>query len=313
MAYNLPVTQTAATELSATTRYCAVLGHPIRHSASPAMQNAGMAALGLDWRYLAFAVPPSNLRAAIDGARAMRFIGLNLTVPHKLLAMGMVDALDESARIWGAVNTIRFEGRASDGSWKPLGALVPDSIGEVRIHGFNTDADAIVRSLVEDLHVTLAGSRVWLVGAGGAGRVAALKCAEEGVAALWLLNRTSSKAEMVATEIGQRYPRTRVNLGYPAGEVDLIIHATSLGLRADDPFPFDPGRYSLQQAAAVYDMIYRPAVTPLLAAATAAGCRTANGIGMLLHQGAKALELWCGQPAPVSIMQRALKRNIYGD
>src|SRR4029077_21265097 len=97
--------------LNAATRYCAVLGQPIKHSASPAMQNAGIAALGLDWRYLAFEVSPNDLRAVIDGAKAMKFVGLNLTVPHKLIAMDMVDALDESAKTWGAVNTIRFEVR----------------------------------------------------------------------------------------------------------------------------------------------------------------------------------------------------------
>src|SRR5579864_835241 len=101
--------------LNASTRYCAVLGHPIKHSASPAMQNAGIAALGLDWRYLAFEVSPDDLRSVIDGAKSMRFVGLNLTVPHKLLALKMVDVLDETASTWGAVNTIRFEGRDSKG------------------------------------------------------------------------------------------------------------------------------------------------------------------------------------------------------
>jgi shikimate dehydrogenase len=106
--------------LSAATRYCAVLGHPIKHSASPAMQNAGIASLGLDWRYLAFDVHPDDLRPAIEGAKAMNYIGLNLTVPHKLLAMEMVDVLDESAKVWGAVNTIRFEARDTKGDWQPL-------------------------------------------------------------------------------------------------------------------------------------------------------------------------------------------------
>ena len=107
--------------LTAATRYCAVFGHPVRHSASPEMQNAGMAALGLDWRYLAFEVRPDDLRAAIAGAKAMKFIGLNLTLPHKVLAMELVDALDESAKNWGAVNTIRFEARDETGDWQPLG------------------------------------------------------------------------------------------------------------------------------------------------------------------------------------------------
>src|SRR5215467_1556612 len=94
--------------IDAKTRHCAVYGHPIKHSASPAMQNAGIASLGLNWRYLAFEVHPDDLGEAIAGAKAMNFIGLNLTIPHKLLAVEMVEALDESARQWGAVNTIRF-------------------------------------------------------------------------------------------------------------------------------------------------------------------------------------------------------------
>src|SRR5882672_1924726 len=106
--------------ISATTRYCAVFGFPVKHSASPAMQNAGIATLGLNWRYLAYEVRPEELREAINGAKRMGFVGVNLTVPHKLLAVDMMDALDESAKLWHAVNTIRFEGRAKGGDWVPL-------------------------------------------------------------------------------------------------------------------------------------------------------------------------------------------------
>ena len=139
-------------------------------------------------------------RAAIQGAKAMNFIGLNLTVPHKLLAVDMVDVLDESAKGWGAVNTIVFEGRGERGAWRPLRefAEVPR---ETRSHGFNTDADAITRALREDLGLEVSGARILLLGAGGAGRTAALKLAAEGVAELFLVNRTRSKAEAVASEI----------------------------------------------------------------------------------------------------------------
>ena len=153
------------------------------------MQNAGLAALGLDWRYLAFEVRPDDLREAIAGAKAMRYLGLNLTVPHKLLAVPMVDALDESARVWGAVNTIRFEGRDADGVWQPLRVFAETTPEQIRAHGFNTDADAVVRSISEDLGLGLAGASVLLLGAGGAGRVAALKLAAENVAELFLIKR----------------------------------------------------------------------------------------------------------------------------
>jgi shikimate dehydrogenase len=317
--------------IDASTRYCAVFGHPIKHSASPAMQNAGIAALGLNWRYLAFDVHPQNLREAIAGAKRMDFIGVNLTVPHKLLALDMVDALDASAKTWRAVNTIRFEARDKKGRWQPLrsfgvppsGGAVPDIRPpkggtpnrdglEIRSHGFNTDADAITRSLRHELKLKLAGKSVLLLGVGGAGRVAALKLASEKVKSLFLVNRTRSKAEAAAREIRRRFPKVNVTIGHPSGEVDLLLNATSLGLSANDPLPLDGKRFSLRQARAVFDMIYRPAETPLLKAARAAGCRTANGLGMLLYQGAKALEIWSGKPAPIAVMRRALEKEVYG-
>ena len=276
------------------------------------MQNAGLAALGLNWRYLAFEVRPEELREAIVGAKRMGFVGVNLTVPHKLLAVDHVDALDESAKQWQAVNTIRFEGRAKGGDWQPLREFTDALPEKMRTHGFNTDADAIARAVREDLGVELNGARVLLLGVGGAGQVAALKLAAEGVGELFMINRTASKAASVAAEIRRRHPQVRVHLEYPRGEVDLAVNATSLGLSANDPLPMDGKQFSLRQARAVYEMIYRPAETPLLQAARAAGCRVANGLGMLLYQGAKALEIWTGQPAPVEVMRRALEENVYG-
>ena len=260
------------------------------------MQNAGMAALGLNWRYLAFDVDPVNLREALIGAKLMGFVGVNLTVPHKLLAVEMVDELDDSARTWGAVNTVRFETES----------------GRTITRGFNTDADAITRSLREDLGIELRGARVLLLGAGGAGRTAALKLAAEGVSELYLVNRTESKAAAVGKEIAERHSSVKLHVGYPGTKVDLLLNATSLGLKPDDAMPVDGSGFSLSQAGAVYDMIYRPAETPLLRAAKAAECRTANGLGMLLYQGAKALEIWTGRPAPVEVMRQALTENVYG-
>jgi len=301
-----------AQPINASTRYCAVYGHPIKHSASPAMQNAGITELGLNWRYLAFEVHPNNLRTAIAGAKMMNFIGLNLTLPHKLLAMDMVEELDESAKTWGAVNTIRFEARDSDGQWKPLNHFSDAVPGEIRSQGFNTDADGVARSLREDLGLELAGAKVFLLGTGGAGQVAALRLAGENVCEMFLVDYVRAKAEAVAEEIQRRHPRVKLTIGHPEGPVDLLLHATPLGLNSGDAFPLNEKLFPLKQARAVYDMIYRPAETPLLAAAKAVGCRTANGIGMLLYQGAEALEIWSGQTAPVSVMRHALEENVYG-
>lgn len=276
------------------------------------MQNAGFAALGLNWRYLAFDVRPEELRAGILGARTMQLVGLNLTVPHKLLAVDMVDVLNESGKQWGAVNTVRFEGRDKSGAWLPLHHFTEGAPEKVRSQGFNTDAEAIVRSLREDLGLELRGARVLILGAGGAGRVAALRMAAEQVGELFLVNRTHAKAASVAAEIRRRHGMIKVSLGYPRGEVDLAINATSLGLSPDDGMPHDEKQFSLRQALAVYDMIYRPAETRFLAAARVGGSRVANGLGMLLYQGTKALEIWTGQAAPVEIMRKALEENVYG-
>jgi shikimate dehydrogenase len=236
------------------------------------MQNAGIAALGLNWRYLAFEVHPDDLRAAITGA----------------------------------------QGRDQGGTWRPLREFV-DPPRELRSHGFNTDADAIVRSLQEDLGLKLTGASVLQLGVGGAGRTAALKLASAGAAELFLVNRTQSKAEEVAREIRERHPGTRVVMGYPSKPVDLLLNATSLGLKPGDASPLDETQFRIHRAGAVYDMIYRPAETRLLALAKGAGCRAANGLGMLLYQGARALELWSDQPAPITHMRQALADNVYGN
>ena len=233
-------------------------------------------------------------------------------MPHKLLALDMVDVLDESAETWGAVNTICFETKGEDGAWSPLG----QAYGEVRAKGYNTDADGITLALQQDLGLDLAGLEVLFLGAGGAGRVAALKLAKEGAAELHLVNRTVAKAAELAKEITERYPATKVSVGYPentSGAVNLVLNATSLGLKDGDALPLDESQFNLCHADAVFDMIYQPAETPLLAKAKAAGCRTANGLGMLLWQGAKALEIWTGQAAPVEVMRDALTAHIYGN
>lgn len=259
------------------------------------MHNAAFAKLKLNWRYVAFEVELKRLEAAIEGAKAMQFAGLNLTVPHKLLALEMVDELDESATTWGAVNTIKF---------------VKGSDGKVRAVGYNTDADAIVAAVRSDLKIKFNGTKVLLLGAGGAGQTTALRLAAEG-AELFLVNRTQSKADNIAEKIRRRHPLARVTVGYPQSPVDLMINATSLGLKAGDPLPLDEKQFPLKQARTVYDMVYRPAQTKLLKAAKKAGCKTANGIGMLLHQGAKAFEIWTGKRAPLDVMRRALEQNIY--
>jgi shikimate dehydrogenase len=276
------------------------------------MQNAGLAALHLEWRYLAFDVPPQNLRAAIDGARHMGFIGLNLTVPHKILAVPMVDVIDPQAQTWGAVNTIVFEARDANGQWTPVGQVAPAEGSPVRAHGYNTDADAIVQSLREEFSwPDLGGASVLLLGAGGAAKAAALRLAQEGIGRLWLVNRTAERRQELKAAVLRDFPTFDAQEGYPAEPIDLVINATSLGLKAEDALPLDAAWLEAWKPKRVFDMIYRPRETPLLRAARNAGCQTVNGMGMLLYQGARALELWTGRTAPVGAMRSALEANIY--
>ncbi|MDB6053683.1 MAG: Shikimate dehydrogenase [Verrucomicrobiales bacterium] len=303
--------QPATEKINAHTKLCAVFGFPVRHSASPDFQNEGFRALNLNWRYVACEVEPNTLRSAIEGAKALGFVGVNLTVPHKMLAMDMVDVLDESAKKWGAVNTISFQSKNSHGIWESRG--ISNATGkEVRVCGFNTDADAILRSITEDLELDLSGKSVLVLGAGGAGRVAVLKLAEAKVSRLYLVNRTQSKIVELEAEIKRDFPGVMVEKGYPANKIDLVLNATSLGLKAEDTLPFDPDRFDLQKAGSAYDMIYNPGETPFLKMARSHGLKAANGVGMLLYQGAKAFEIWTGRPAPLAEMRKALLARIYG-
>jgi shikimate dehydrogenase len=160
----------------------------------------------------------------------------------------------------------------------------------------------------------LAGARVVLIGTGGAGRTVALRLAQEEVCAMTLIDIDPRRSDQVAREIRAAFPHVQVMMDYPAQDqvVDLLINATPLGLKPDDPLPVDEARFALGRARFVYDLVYRPAETRLLRQARAAGCRAANGLGMLLYQGAAALELWSGGPAPAAIMRRALEQNVYG-
>ena len=276
------------------------------------MHNAAFAALGLNWRYLAFEVRAEDLRAAIAGAKAMQFSGLNLTVPHKLLAMEMVDELDESAKTWGAVNTVRFEARDGDGQWQPLHHFSEPLPGEIRSQGFNTDSDGFGPFIARGFGPGT-GGRESIVARNGRGRAGGGFEAGGGKCVRIVSGgfregqgRGGGAGNPQTASAGESSDR------FSKGPVDLLLNATPLGLKAGDPSPLDGKQFPLRQARAVYDMIYSPAETTLLKAAKAAGCKTANGLGMLLYQGAKAFEIWTGQPAPVDVMRRALEQNIYG-
>ncbi len=280
----------------------AVLGSPVEHSLSPAMHNAALESLGSDLRYGKVECPPENLVEAVELARQAGFLGLNLTIPHKFEALRLCTELDDTARQLGAVNTLLFDGS--------------------RIVGFNTDGPGLVRAIREVFSFDLRDLRVMVLGAGGgAGSAAALQCALEKCPRLVLVNRTEGKAHDVAKRASQLLHTDRLEgpedpvtvipleesaLREQLTRTDLVINATSLGMKRTDPRLIPAA--VLTPDLMVYDMIYRPPVTRLLEDAHSAGARTANGLSLLLHQGALSLEIWLNRPAPLDIMRTALAR-----
>lgn len=271
----------------------AVIGHPVAHSSSPRMHQPALDALGIDARYVKIDVPPGHVAEAFARMKALGFLGCNVTVPHKLDALAACTDVHANARSLGAVNTVRFD--------------------ENGTHGFNTDGPGFVRAIVEDFDFSLATFNVMIAGAGGgAGQAIATQCALQGVPRLVLVNRTLEKLEPLVERLRALGPTTEVitlafddpRLVASSQECDLIVNTTSVGLKEGDgsPLPAD----CLRAGLCVYDTIYQPAVTPLLAAANAAGARVANGLSLLLHQGALAFQHWFPHTDPLPYMREAL-------
>lgn len=280
----------------------AVLGHPVEHSLSPAMHNAALAGMARDqgrfasWRYYKFDVPPAELPAALDLFHQRGFCGLNLTVPHKIIAFDRVAEVDPAARPIGAVNTVL----RLDHGWR----------------GYNTDGYGLAQGLREELGADLKEAHVILLGAGGAARAAAVECLQRHCASLWIANRTAARLDALLTALQpiagnvplHGFAPSSPPAGLPTGA--LVINATAAGLRAEDPSPLDLTR--LPRPAGVYEMIYNPPETPLLRQAATLGVPHANGLSMLVHQGAKSLEHWTGVPAEraAPVMMRAVRAGL---
>jgi shikimate dehydrogenase len=266
-----------------------VFGDPVAQSLSPRMQNAALQACDLPMQDARFQIAPNELRTALQLVRDLEFVGLNLTVPHKIAALSLVDEIDATAEKLGAINTIQIE----------RGKLI----------GFNTDGLGFVRAIRESFGLDLRDLRVLVLGAGGgAGRAIAAQCALEKCPRLALVNRTFDKAQRLARELAAdqiiAVPWQIESLDAALAQSDLVIHATSLGIQETDPSPLP--RVLLARHLVIYDLIYKSALTPLLAAAAEAGARGANGLTMLLHQGALAFERWFDRPAPLAVMRAAL-------
>ena len=281
-------------KVSGKTKAFAVLGHPVGHTLSPAMHMAAYEALGMDAVYLALDVAPDKLMQVLPAMQAMGFGGVNLTVPLKEVAFHGLEHLDVSAERIGAVNTVAFH--------------------DDKIAGYNTDGEGFLRALREAFGAGPEKLAVFVMGTGGAGRAAALTCARNGAKSITLYDIDRARLERVSDEVRKDRKDAAVSMlseNPEAGaiECDLIIQATPVGMRPGESAPLKPDAFRKNQF--VYDLIYMYPETLLLSTARKAGARTANGLGMLLHQGAAAFEIWTGTRPPVDIMRRALEKEVY--
>lgn len=266
-----------------------VLGDPVAHSLSPLLHNTAFGALGLDWVSLGLLVPAGAAPEAIAGARALGFAGLSVTMPHKSTVARLVDELAPLAERLGAVNCVVRRG----------GRLV----------GENTDGAGFLASLRRGAGFEPDGSRCLVVGAGGAARAVVLALGMAGAAEVVVVNRTRDRAVDVAELAG---PAGRVGEAAEAGEMDLVVDATPVGMGGSDPGAgaalVDPAR--LHAGQLVSDLVYHPLVTPWLRAAAERGATIVGGLGMLVHQAALQLELWTGRQPPVEAMWNAAAREV---
>jgi shikimate dehydrogenase len=277
-----------------------VFGDPIAHSLSPQMQNSALRACEINMQYARFHLRPTELRSALHFLRELDFVGINLTVPHKITGLTQIDVADESASRCGAVNTIRLHN----------GKLV----------GSNTDAEGFSRAIRSEFSIDLRDLRVMILGAGGGtGHGIAWQCALENCERLVLVNRTPAKMNAVVERLRRSFAEPRV-LGPVArleavtwnetavraqlADIDLIVNATPLGMNPSDAAPI-PARL-LAPHHIVFDCVYRPSKTAFLRAADEAGARGANGLSMLLHQGALSFSVWFNREPPIATMRSAI-------
>lgn len=275
----------------------ALIGDPVGQSLSPAMHNAAFRALGLNCAYITLRVPKPTLANAIAGVRALGIAGLNVTIPHKISIISLLDELDESANLVGAVNTVKNN----------RGKLI----------GFNTDGEGAFRALEEKIG-SVKGKEVVLLGAGGAARAIAFSLARVG-ARLTIANRTVPRAQALASAVEQKLSTNvkvaslnRTELTKALKNVDVLINATSVGMHPKIDKTLVRANM-MRRGLVVYDIVYKPLRTKLLREARRAGGKTIDGLGMLVHQGALAFEIWTDKRAPIKIMKAAAKRELRGE
>lgn len=275
-----------------------LIGHPVGHSLSPAMQNAAFRHLKIDAEYRLFDVVPEGLERFLKELSKNNISGINVTIPHKVKAKEYVEkngVLNEHAKKLGAINTIKVDG--------------------VKLSGFNTDGPGFYRSLVEDLKFEPEGRTIFVLGAGGAAR-AVIMYLGAGPKKIFVSDIDERPVEDLKKHYERYYDKNKLfavkekDLKKALDESDLFVQATPIGMKEGDPSPIDVDM--LRPGTRIYDLIYNRPMTRLVEEAARRKLHAVNGLGMLLYQGAIALELWTGEKAPVDVMRKALKEAIKG-
>jgi shikimate dehydrogenase len=273
----------------------ACFGQPVAENPTGVMQEAAFAAAGLDWRYLTVEVAPENLKAAVDGARAMGFAGFNCTIPHKVAVIQHLDDVAPDAAIIGAVNTVRREGS--------------------RFLGENTDGKGFLRGLRQDANRDPKGARAVVLGAGGAARAICTELLLAGVDSLTVVNRSESRGLAMVVDLRERTGRPIEFQPWPGSytldaDTDILVNATSMGLfpNVDEmpPVGFDKASTN----CLVCDAVFNPAETAFLAAARRRGLPVLDGLSMLVYQGVIGFQLWTGRDPDEKVMKQALRSAL---
>jgi shikimate dehydrogenase len=288
-------------QITGSSQLVGLLGWPVSHSHSPAMHNAAAAALGLDLVYVPLPVESSRIDAAISGLVALGFLGANVTVPHKETVVPLMDRLDRSAAVIGAVNTIVMDRNPDAGD------------SEVVVSGFNTDWKGFLSDL-EAMGWDPKGKKCLILGAGGSARAVSYALATAQAQAAVVSRRTEQARGLVQdveAGVGAHFLQhvDFQDLGDFCQEVhlDLVVNATPIGMLPNDKDSPWPHGLSFPKSALIYDLVYQPAETLLMRQARAAGCEAANGLGMLVQQGVESFELWTGKKPNAEIMAAALE------
>ena len=290
------------------TKILGVIGDPIEHTFSPAMHNAGLDALKLNYIYLPFHVKPDRLKECIEGAKAMGIQGLNVTIPHKTNVMKHLDEIDQVASMIGAVNTIQFNYVQDNESSNQ------DNEINVTTRGFNTDGYGCVRAIEEKTSIN--DKKVTITGAGGAARAVAFQIANSGIDELSILNRNASKAESLAGDLRTNLEAIGIDIGINAygiddlkrelSDSDIFIDTTPIGMYPNVNDKAIASADMLHEDLLVNDIVYTPMETSLIKEAKLANATVVPGYKMLLYQGIRSFEIWLGHEAPVDVMEKAL-------